>query len=234
VSDSATPSDPYEDATVEPVAEDATVEMVIPDEVIDPEPVQTRVSYRAPLWVTLGLATIAIVALGVALAAFQASRELRDNWTAFQTEIFTSGELAAGTLNSTSSGLSLLADQSLSFTANVDQVVPIVVSIPFKRTIEVPIITSILINEVIETTITVAGPFGWDVDVDVTVPLDLAVPVNITVPIEIDEVIEVDTSTRLQLSVPVELDLEETGLAGFIRQMSTNLTRLANAMPTAG
>ena len=159
---------------------------------------------------------------------------MREDWTAFQADIFASGEVAAGTLNATSSGLSLLVDQPFVFVANVDQEVPIVASIPFRRTIEVPINASIPINEIIETTITVGGPFGWDVDVDVTVPLDLIVPVNLTVPIEIDEIIEVDTSTRLQLSVPVELDLEESGLAVLVRQMSNNLTISGQLHPHGG
>ena len=211
---------------------DHTVEIAIPND-MDDRPDHPAGRYRAPLWVTLGLATVAIVALGIAIAAFSSSRDMRDDWTAFQAEIFASGEVAAGTLNATSSGLSLLVDQPFVFVANVDQQVPIVASIPFRRTIEVPINASIPINEIIETTITVGGPFGWDVDVDVTVPLDLTVPVNLTVPIEIDEIIEVDTSTRLQLSVPVELDLEESGLAVLVRQMSNNLTILANSIPTA-
>lgn len=211
---------------------DETVEIAIPDEVI--EPAERRPAYRAPLWVTVALGTIAVVALGIALASFEASRELRDNWSAFQTEIYTSGELAAGTLNSTSSGLAVLVDQPITFTANVDERIPIVASVPFQRTIDVPIRTSIPITETIETTITVAGPFGWDVDVDVTVPIDMTVPIDINVPIEVDEVIEVDTSTQLQLSVPVELDLQESGLALLVEQMSNNLVRLANAIPTAG
>ena len=211
---------------------DQTVEIAIPTEMND-RPDQPAGRYRAPLWVTLGLATVAIVALGIAIAAFSSFRDMRDDWTAFQADIFASGEVAAGTLNATSSGLLLLVDQPFVFVANVDQEVPIVASIPFRRTIEVPINASIPINEIIETTITVGGPFGWDVDVDVTVPLDLTVPVNLMVPIEIDEIIEVDTSTRLQLSVPVELDLEESGLAVLVRQMSNNLTILANSIPTA-
>ena len=162
------------------------------------------------------------------------ARDVQDNWTSFQNEIFASGETAISTLNTTSAGLAALVDQPFVFIANVDQEVPIVASVPFNRTIEVPINTSIPINEVVETTITVAGPFGLDIDVDVTVPIDLTVPVNLSVSIEIDEMIEVDTSTRLQLAVPVELDLEESGLAVLVRQMSNNLARLADSIPTAG
>ena len=218
------------DPTDHPYTEGSS-EVAIPDEVIDP---RHRGRYRAPLWLTLALATVAVAALGVALASFRETRILQDNLTAFQTEIFASGERAVGTLNATSSGLSVLVDQPLIFTARVDQEVPFSASVPFIRRLDVPIQTSIQINEVIETTIVVAGPFGWDVPVDVTVPIDLVIPVDITVPIEINEVIEVDTTTRLKLDVPVELDLEESGLAALVRQMSSNLTRLADSIPTPG
>ena len=102
--------------------------------------------------------------------------------------------------------------------ASVNQDVPIVASVPFSRRLELPINVSIPISEVIETTITVDGPFGFDVPVNVTVPIELDLPVDLTVPIEIDEVIEVNTSTRLDLTVPVAVDLEETGLADLVRQ----------------
>ncbi len=42
-----------------------------------------------------------------------------------------------------------------------------------------------------------------------------------------------DTTTRLDLTVPVAVDLEETGLAELVRQMSGNLERLADTIPTA-
>ena len=74
---------------------EATAEIAIPDAVLEPISPR-RPAYRAPMWLTLALATVAIVALGVALASFNSSRELRDDWTAFQAEIVSSGEVAAG------------------------------------------------------------------------------------------------------------------------------------------
>ena len=198
----------------------------------DPSP--GRDGYRAPLWFTVVLGFVAVLALAIAVVSFRSTQQLDEEWSAFRAEITASGEQAAGALIATSSGLSLLADQPLVFNAKVDQEVPIVASIPFKREIIVPINTTIPINKVIETTITIAGPFGWDVPVDVTVPIDLEVPVNLSVPISIDEVIEVDTTTHLELTIPVELDLEETGLASLVRLISNNLSAIAESMPTAG
>lgn len=233
VADTTAEIEPIEDATVEmePVAD--TTAVIEPVEDLSTEsPVPGRAAASAPLWMVLAMATIAVVALGVALAAFTSARQARDTLATFQDEVLTSGEEAAATLSATSAGLATLVEQPVTFTARVNQDVPIVASVPFQRTIEVPIRTAIPINEVIETTITVDGPFGFDVPVDVTVPLDLTIPVDITVPIQIDEAIDVDTSTRLDLDVPVELDLEESGLADLVRLISANLERLAGTIPT--
>ena len=207
--------------------------MVIQQEVIDPVAGPRR-GYRAPMWLTLAVGASAVAALAVALAALNSSGQLREDLTAFQDEIFSSVEQAEGVLNSTSAGLALLVGQPLVFSAVIDEDVPIVASIPFRRRIDIPINITIPINEVIDTTITVSGPFGLNVPVDVSVPIKLTVPINLTVPIEIDEVIEVDTSTHLDLVVAVEIDLEEAGLAAFVRQMSINLTELAKSLPEAG
>ena len=118
--------------------------------VVDPEPNGGR-DYRAPLWVTGAIAAVALAALVVAVVAVNEARDVQDNWTSFQNEIFASGETAISTLNTTSAGLAALVDQPFVFIANVDQEVPIVASVPFNRTIEVPINTSIPINEVVET-----------------------------------------------------------------------------------
>jgi len=209
-------------------ADEATVEMPL-SEADDPRAVR-----RVPMWLAVALATVAVLALGVALAALSAARDTRAEFEAFQADIFTSGGAAASTLNATASGLAVLVDQPLIFQARVDQDVPIVASVPFSRSLELPINVTIPIREVIETTITVDGPFGFDVPVNVTVPIDLDLPIDLSVPIDIDEVIEVDTSTRLNLDVPVAVDLEETGLAELVRQMSANLMRLADTIPQPG
>lgn len=214
-------------------ADEPTVEFAIYEEPELPVADAQPVAPSSPQWMTLALATIAVIALGVALASFNNARQTRDTLAAFQAEVFTSSEDAADTLRATAAGLASLVGQPVTFTASVNQDVPIVASVPFRRTIDVPIRTSIPINEVIETTITVDGPFGFDVPVDVTVPLDLTIPVDITVPIEIDEVIDVDTATRLVLEVPVVLDLEESGLADLVQQVSDALSRLAASVPTA-
>ncbi len=112
---------------------------------------------------------------------------------------------------------------------DIDQPLPINTEVSFTRTIEVPIVATIPINETFDTTITVQGPFGVDIDVDVTVPIDVDVPIDLVVPIQIDETIPIDTTVPVKLSFPLELEIAGTPLADLAIALRDGLSQLAEA-----
>lgn len=185
-------------------------------------------------WVTLGALLVAGASLWLAVTSLDASRRLRDEWRAFQTEVQTTSDDASLALLAASGGLAVLADEPLTVTADISEDIPIRTSIPFERELQIPIQTSIPINETIETTIQVAGPFGWEIPVTVQVPVDLDVPIDLSVPITVSETIDVDTTTHVELSVPVRFDLDESGLGELARTMSGTLADLAGSVRAVG
>lgn len=185
-------------------------------------------------WVTIGAIMLAGVSLFVAIGASNASGQLRDDLLAMQTRIDDASDQASGALLAASSGLAVLADQPLTLTVNIAEEIPIQASFPFERELIVPIQTSIPIDETIETTVQVAGPFGLDIPVTIAVPIQLDVPIDLEVPISVSEVIEIDTSTFVELDVPIEFDLEESGLAALVRAMSNSLAELAASVQAVG
>lgn len=112
---------------------------------------------------------------------------------------------------------------------DIDELLPINTDVSFNRTIEVPIVATIPINETFDTTITVQGPFGVDIDLDVTVPIDVDVPIDLVVPIQIDETIPINTTVPVKLTFPLELDVAGTPLADLAIALRDGLSQLAAA-----
>ena len=129
-----------------------------------------------------------------------------------------------------STELEAFENSTIAFDVNVDQVVPIATSIPFQRTLNVPINTVLPIDEIIDTTITVEGPLGIDVDLDVQVPIRLDVPIDLTVNIPVDETIEVNTEIPFALSVPVRIDVGDTDLARLSSLLRDGIAQLQEAL----
>ena len=91
------------------------------------------------------------------------------------------------------------------------------------RTFNVPIKTSIPINETFETTIEVQGPFGLTVPVDVTVPVDIDVPVDLEFKLPVNETIPVEANVPVKLDVPISVDVAETELAELADALAAGL-----------
>lgn len=125
--------------------------------------------------------------------------------------------------------LDQFATSTIEVPVNVDQQLPINTEIAFNRTIEVPIVATIPIQEDLNTTITVQGPFGVDIPIDVEVPVNVDVPIDLTVPITVDETIPVDTEIPIRLDVPISLEVAGTPLADLAIALRDALSQLQGA-----
>lgn len=185
-------------------------------------------------WVTLALAFIALTALAVAVAAVTAARDLRDQWLTFQRDFEVVTGETADALRLASLQLDALAQGTFVFEVDLNETIPVEASVPFRRELLIPVQTAIRIQQEIETTIEVDGPLGLTVPVDVRVPIDLTVPVDLEIPFTVDETIDVATSTRIQLTVPIEIDVSQTDLAPLAASFSDDLAELAATIEGAG
>ena len=90
------------------------------------------------------------------------------------------------------------------------------------------------IDETIDTTIRVKGPFGIDIPLDITVPIALDLPIDLAVAIPINETIPINTSIPVNLSVPIEVQVQGTELATLASSLRQGLLSLRDVLTGLG
>jgi hypothetical protein len=98
----------------------------------------------------------------------------------------------------------------------------------------VPINTILPIDETIDTTIQVNGPFGIDIPLDITVPIALDLPIDLAVAIPINETVPIDTSIPVNLTVPIEVQVQGTELATLAASLRQGLISLQEVLTGLG
>jgi hypothetical protein len=194
-----------------------------------------------------GLSAAVVVSLGlnVWLLVRQADTRQRVDEVAFTTAVIVDqagtlqrrlgalGPALGEGLDEAIAELAAFEDATLTFTVDVDQRVPISASVPFQRTLTVPVNTVLPIDEVIETTIDVQGPLGLDIPIGVEVPIRLDLPIDLTLEFPIDETIDVDTTIELDLAVPISVPVAGTDLASLATGLRSGLEALRDALGTS-
>lgn len=127
-------------------------------------------------------------------------------------------------------GLDSFRNSTIEFDVPIDEDIAIDAEIVLDRVIDVPIQTSFMIDQVIDTTITIAGPFDTQIPLDVTVPVQLDIPVDLVIPFEINEMIPISAAVPVQLTVPIALDVGETELASLADALGGGLAAFSELM----
>lgn len=122
-------------------------------------------------------------------------------------------------------GLRTFGDSTIAFDVNIDEVIPVDTEVVIQRTVQVPIKTTIPIDQSFDTTIQIDTPLG-NVPVDVTVPVDVDVPIDLVVDIPIDETVPIQDEFPVQLDVPIAIDVRETELAALTDSLAAGLESL--------
>jgi hypothetical protein len=143
--------------------------------------------------------------------------------TAFQEQLGELGPTIDAALGEAVAGIDEFRTSTIRFDVQINEVVPIDAEVVLDRTVQVPIQTTIPINEEFDTTITINGPFGVDIPLDITVPIVLDLPIDLTVAIPINETIPVNTEVPVNLEVPIEIDIAETDLAALADALAQGL-----------
>ena len=133
-------------------------------------------------------------------------------------------EISAG-VDQAIEGLRTFGDSTISFDVSIDEVIPVDTEVVINRTVEVPIKTTIPIDQSFDTTIRIDTPLG-NVPVDVTVPVDVEVPIDLVVDIPIDETVPIRDEFPVQLDVPIAIDVRETELAALTDSLAAGLESL--------
>lgn len=141
-------------------------------------------------------------------------------------------EVSAG-VDEAITGLREFGDSTIAFDVNIDEVIPVKAEVVIDRVVEVPIKTTIPIEETFDTTIRVDTPLGA-IPLDVTVPVDVDVPVDLVVEIPINESVDIDEEVPVQLDVPIAIEVRETELAALTDSLAAGLESLQDVLTGLG
>ena len=125
--------------------------------------------------------------------------------------------------------LDSLANEVIVYNVEVNQAVPMKAEVPLNRTIEVPLRTTVPIDQVLRVPFqTPAGEIMLEVPVNTEVPIDMVVPVDFNQTITVDTVVELDTT------LPVEIAIAKTPLAGYLAQAKADVAQLRRRLSLRG
>jgi hypothetical protein len=153
--------------------------------------------------------------------------------TGFQEQLVELAPQVSAGVDEAITGLREFGDSTISFDVSIDEVIPVRTDVVIDRVVEVPIKTTIPIDESFDTTITIDTPFGG-VPVDVNVPVDVDVPVDLVIDIPINETVEIDEEFPVQLDVPIEIDVRDTELANLTDSLAAGLESLQELLTGLG
>jgi len=143
--------------------------------------------------------------------------------TAFQEQLTELGPVIDSALGDAVSGIDEFRNSTIRFDVSINETVPINTDVVLNRTLQVPISTTLPIDEQFDTRITVNGPFGIDIPLDITVPIKLDLPIDLVVDIPVNETIPVNTQVPVDLDVPIEIEISETEMAALADALAEGL-----------
>ncbi len=143
--------------------------------------------------------------------------------TAFQEQLGGLGPTIDVALGEAVSGIDQFRTSTITFDVAIDETVPINTEVVLDRTLQVPIRTTLPIDEEFDTTITIQGPFGIDIPLDITVPIKLDLPIDLDVAIPVNETVPVNAEVPVKLDVPISIDISETELALLAEALAEGL-----------
>jgi hypothetical protein len=113
-----------------------------------------------------------------------------------------------------------IADDTFSYTIEIDQQIPVSTEIPFSESISVPINTVVPIN----TEVVVPVDLGFTT-YKLKVPIETVFPVDMEVTVPVSQVIGITTVVPLNVDVPIDIAVSETPLADYLNDVNATLKR---------
>lgn len=136
---------------------------------------------------------------------------------------------AVETLSKVETTLDSLSNEVIIYNLKVNQAVPVKVEVPFNRTMEIPIHTVIPVDQELSVPLSIGGR-----EVALEVPIKSDFPIDTVVPVTFNETLSVDTMVQLDTTLPVEIDLAQTPLAGYLKQARQDISRLRDRLALQG
>lgn len=142
-------------------------------------------------------------------------------------------EVSAG-LDEAIAGLESFGTSTIEFSVPIDENVQFTTDVVINKEIQVPIKTTLPINESFKTTIKIAGPFGTEIPLNVTVPVNIEVPIDLVITVPINETVPVNANVPVKLDLPIRLDVSKTQLNELAQALAVGLRSFQDILAGLG
>lgn len=149
----------------------------------------------------------------------QSAEEARTIASNLQDQVENTGTLTRFAVTAITEQLSQLVTQTITLTVPINQQIPVATSVQLDETFEVPIQTTVPISTVIDVPLQL-GILG---EITLDVPINLSVPINLVVNVPFSEEIAVNTTVPIVMDVPVVISLKDTPLAAQLEEWQATL-----------
>jgi len=131
-------------------------------------------------------------------------------------------QIGLGTVTDTRTIVGDVGAATFSYTLEVDQEIPIRISVPFEKDVTVPVNTTIPIN----TTVIVPINAGLLGEFNIPVPIQTIIPIELEIVVPISQTVEIATTVPLNVDVPIAIPIADTPLAGYLENLDAVLERV--------
>jgi hypothetical protein len=145
-----------------------------------------------------------------------------------------------------------IGDETLSYTFEIHQEIPVAASVPFHEEVTVPVQTSVPISTSVVVPVQTTVPIKTSVVVPIdlgttsynrTVPLDLGVisysltvpistafPVDLEFTVPVSKTVDIATTVPVDLAFPIEIAIADTPLAGYLEDLDAYLAKVEDKL----
>jgi hypothetical protein len=163
---------------------------------------------------------IALIVLAVLTLVSLALNGVTILWSLYTRQI----TLAA--LSGARTTVAAIGDETLSYTFEISQGIPITASVPISKSVVVPIRATIPVSTVVIIPVN-AGILGT---FDLDVPIRTIIPVNLDVTVPLSETVEIATTVPVNLDVPIRIPIAKTPLAGYLENLDAALGQVEDRL----
>lgn len=149
----------------------------------------------------------------------QSAEEARTIASNLQNQVENTGTLTRFAVTAITEQLSQLVTQTITLTVPINQQIPVATSVQLNEIFEVPIQTTVPISTVIDVPVQL-GILG---EITLDVPINLSVPIDLVVNVPFSEEIAVNTTVPIVMDVPVVISLKDTPLAAQLEEWQATL-----------
>jgi hypothetical protein len=152
----------------------------------------------------------------------QSAEETRTIASNLRDQVENTGTLTRFAVTAITEQLSQLVTQTITLTVPINQQIPVATTVQLDETFEVPIQTTVPINTVVDVPLQL-GILG---EVMLDVPINLSVPIDLVVNVPFSEEIPINTTVPIVMDIPVVISLKDTPLATQLEEWQATLGQL--------